>query len=300
MARVPTQTFDRVRTFRHTLILLLLLAGVFSIATLLQARAGRWTNRSQSDSILKVLLGDSRRLFANHFFVKADISYHSGCYPSIFDQARQAEEQENAVAHGGDHGESEHEEKGGFLGEPTDWIDRFGRHFKITQHTHLEGGNISEILPWLRISADLDPQRIETYTVAAFWLSSRLGKVDEAERFLREGLRANPNNAEILFELGKLQYENRHNVDRARNIWLAALHWWQEQEPATKKSDKFVFEEITANLARLEEREGNGMRAIQYFELAKQVSPNPASLQKQIDEIRAKLSTGRPVAPSAR
>ena len=58
----------------------------------------------------------------------------------------------------------------------------------ITEHTHLEGGNEREILPWLRLSAELDPQRVETYTVAAYWLRA-VGKMVEAEHFLREGLR---------------------------------------------------------------------------------------------------------------
>ena len=31
------------------------------------------------------LLGDSRRMFANSFYVKADEYYHSGYYPTIFD-----------------------------------------------------------------------------------------------------------------------------------------------------------------------------------------------------------------------
>ena len=62
-----------------------------------------------------------------------------------------------------------------FLGPPRDWIERFGRHFIITEHTHLQGAKEREILPWLRISAELDPQKIETYTVAAYWLRD-LGK----------------------------------------------------------------------------------------------------------------------------
>ena len=70
------------------LILLLLLAACFSLATVLQGRASGWSKRGQSDNMLNVLLGDGRRLFANHFFVQADVSFHSGYYPSIFDQAR--------------------------------------------------------------------------------------------------------------------------------------------------------------------------------------------------------------------
>ena len=58
---------------------------------MLQERASGWSKRGESDNVLNVLLGDGRRLFANHFFVQADVSFHSGYYPSIFDQARAAQ-----------------------------------------------------------------------------------------------------------------------------------------------------------------------------------------------------------------
>src|SRR5207248_3668870 len=131
---------------------------------------------------------------------------------------------------------------------------RLGRHFQIIEHTHLDSGKEREILPWLRISAELDPQRVETYTVAAFWLRSRLGKVNEAEQFLREGLRANPASHEILFALGRLYHENYHDPARARNVWELGLRRWREQDAAKKDPSKFVFDQLTVNLARLEER----------------------------------------------
>src|SRR5436190_3687213 len=163
---------------RSSLLFMLLLASAaFSLATLIQTRNGRWSSRTDSDDVLKVLLGDSRRLFANHFFVQADVSFHSGYYPSIFDTQQRPKEKGMEMA-GGEHEAQEKEED--FLGKPRDWIERFGRHFRITEHTHLEGNTTREILPWLRLSAELDPQRVETYTVAAYWLRSRLNEPAEA------------------------------------------------------------------------------------------------------------------------
>ena len=271
------------------LILLLLLAGCFSLATLLQGRADGWSKRGQADNILKVLLGDGRRLFANHFFVQADVTFHSGYYPSLFDQARAPQNTRHLTAKEGEPAHEEHEKQMNFLGPPRDWIERFGRHFIITEHTHLEGNNEREILPWLRISAELDPQKVETYTVAAYWLRD-LGKVKEAERFLREGLLSNPDSYEILFELGRLYQENNHDPARARNVWDLALRKWTEQEAANKKPDLLKLNEIAVHLSRLEENEGNFARAIQLLELSKKASPHPEALQKQIDELKQKLA----------
>jgi tetratricopeptide (TPR) repeat protein len=272
---------------RAYLILSFLGSLCVSVATLLQPLALAWSQRGQ-DSVIKVLLGDGRRLFANHFFTKADVYLHSGYYPTIFDKNTH---QENHLSGGGaEHGtEADHDEDTNFMGKPKDWVERFGRHFIITEHTHLEHGQEREILPWLKLSAELDPQRVDTYTVAAYWLANRLGNVPEAEKFLREGLRANPKSYEILFSLGRLYYENDHDIERARNVWMIALRCWQEQEPSKSEPDKFSYEAITVNLARLEESQGNFGTAIEYLEKAQKVSPAKGTLQSQIDELRLKL-----------
>ena len=279
------------------LILLVLLAACFSLATLLQERSAGWSKRGQSDNILKVLLGDGRRLFANHFFVQADVSFHGGYYPSLFDQANRPKDTSHLTAKEGEPAAEEHEKQMNFLGPPRDWIERFGRHFIITAHTHLEGNKEREILPWLKLSAELDPQKVETYTVAAFWLRN-MGKVKEAERFLREGFLNNPDSYEILLELGRLYYENNHDPARARKIWDLALRRWSEQAAANKDPDLLTLDQIAGNLARLEEAEGNFARAIQLLELCKKASPHPEALQKQIDELKRKLAAPPPAAAS--
>ncbi len=72
-------------------------------------------------------------------------------------------------------------EEGDFLGPTRDWIDAFGRHFIPNRHTHLDEGGpaddlsgskeVREILPWLKLSAELDPENVKTYVVTAFWLT---------------------------------------------------------------------------------------------------------------------------------
>ena len=73
-----------------------------------------------------------------------------------------------------------------FMGPPRDWLEGFIRHFRITEHTHLENGEEREVLPWLKLAIELDPQAIQTYTDTAFWLRKTLGNVQDAEEVLRE------------------------------------------------------------------------------------------------------------------
>jgi len=280
------------------LLLVLLFTVCFSLATTMDLHSLGGSHRGSEGNIFKMWLGEGRRMFANQFITMADVYFHSGYYPSIFDRRDKVK----PTAMSGEHDEhdhdahEEHEKEMDFLGEPRDWVERFGRRFRITEHTHLEHGNEREILPWLKIAADMDPQMVQTYTIAAFWLRKQLGMVKEAEAFLREGLRNNPNSFEILFELGRLYNENYKDTNRARNVWLLALKRWDAQNSEAKAASMLSFDQITVNLAHLEDAAGNWQRALQYLELAKQASPNPDALQEQINEIEAKVS-GTKLAP---
>lgn len=286
------------------LALIALLVLCFGLAAKLDLWFQTWQgNRAQSADLLGVLLGDSRRIFANHFFVKADAYFHSGFYPTVFDN-REAFETPHMAEDSGAVGGHNQGDEIGFLGKPRDWIDAFSRQFFPSVHTHLdEGGaqghgaagtdlgessDVREILPWLRLSAELDPNNIQTYTVTAYWLRQRMGKVAEAEKFLRDGLRENPGSHEILYELGRVFSENHHDPARARNLWELALHNWQQSEAPKKEPDKFILNQILSHLAVLEESQENYQKAIGYMEMWKQSTPNPEEIQKRIDEVRQK------------
>lgn len=297
MAWLQPEKPDNLMKISPLLVLTALLALAFTLATGLASRAEGWSARTKSDNVFGMMFGDGRKLFANHFFTMADVYFHSGYYPSVFD--KNSEEQKEIIAASRGHKETEEEEKGeDFLGKPKDWIDGFGRHFRITQHTHLENNNEREILPWLRLAADLDPQKIDTYTVGAFFLREHMGRTQEAEAFLREGLRNNPDSCEILFELGRLYRDGWHDISRARNVWELGVKKFLLRTQAQQQEDAFVLDELTVNLAHLEENAGNYGQAIHWFQQAQKVSPNPAGLQKQIDDLQKKLDAEIPLVPA--
>ncbi len=294
----------------YFLLLIALLVFCFGLAADLAPQFQTFEiNRHQSDNFFSLLLGDSSRIFANSSFAEADAYYHSGYYPTIFDnkaafQTAHIAEDTGAVA---SHNQGE---ETSFMGPPRDWIDAFGRHFIPNRHTHLDEGGpsddlssskeVREILPWLKLSAELDPENIKTYLVTAFWLRTRLNQVSQAEQVLREGLRHNPDDPQLLFELGSIYFENYHNSARARNIWEAALRSWAQQAPGVPQSNRlkltnenfdnrFIFEKLQTNLAQLEEKAGNLDAAIAHWEQAKLASPTPDEIQKHIDELEQKL-----------
>ena len=282
-------------------ILTLLLTFGFTLSTWLQPRAINWNeSRAQSDNLLSLTLGDARRMFANHFFVKADVYFHSGYYPSIFDQGAKKEVHISEQA-GQDRQAKpgEHEDEPSFLKPPRDWIEKFGRNFMNVEHSHLdEMGKTAEMLPWLRVAAELDPQQIETYTVGAYFLSREMKKPAEAEEFLREGQRANPDSHEILFELGQLYRDILKDEFRARNLFQLAERKLEAQEKKTGEPDLAAKRKILIALSRLEEKAGDIPEAIRYLRQLHDAFPQEQGatrreLEKQIEELTQQPGAGK-------
>jgi len=294
------------------LILSLLFVACFGLAAGIERWWVGWEGNRSNESLMEVALGDGRRLFANHFYLKADAYFHSGFYPTIFDAP--LDEGENAaMAQEAGATKGKRKELPG-PGAARDWVERFGRNFYPSVHTHLDMGGshnhdhdhdhdhgegmnngaemIREILPWLKVSAEMNPERIETYTVAAYWLRTRMGKVEEAHELLGDGLRANPDSYEILFELGRIHDGHFKDTARARQLWERAFRKWEEQEPAKPEEVRnyFLLAQICSHLAFLEDREGNLEAAIRHMQSWKGAAPNPDSIQARIDILEKRLA----------
>jgi hypothetical protein len=275
------------------LAVIFLLVCCFTLATVLEPPFSRLrASTDTSAGMLTALMGDSRRMFANHFFAMADAYFHSGFYPTIFDTAKaeehshlseEAHEQEGADEH-----DEHHEET--FLRPPNDWIERFGRHFYPVVHTHLSNGNEREILPWLKLSAEMDPKRIDTYVTAAYWLRTSLHKPDQAEQFLREGLRANPDSYEILLELGRVYFYNKKDARVGRTIFALAREKWLKQDAAGDKPEPGDYEEILGELLRVDRQQGDLQAQLSDLEELIKVSHSKATLETYIQELKGKLA----------
>lgn len=283
------------------LLLLLTFVCCFTLATHLapvfdSLRSGR----EAASSPLQVLVGEGRQLFANQFFTEADVYFHSGYYPTIFDAKKNTGPSHLDVA---SHEQTEEpkttkqepDDDDSFMGTPRDCIERFGRNFIPTIHTHLHGINAGEILPWLRLSADLDPKRVDTFVTGAYWLRTDLNKPTEAARFLREGLRANPDSSEILLELGRVYAYNETNLFVARNIWENGVKKWHQQDKAGKKPDPKILEELWGEMVRSDEKAGNLQQLLADLEELKKAAPMRRSLDTYIQNVKARLA-GQPTS----
>ena len=309
-----------MKTNRAVVLLgVLLLVACASLAASLDRWFISWPgNRAKSFSPLKIAIGDGQKIFAGHFYRKADVYFHSGMYPSIFDN-NESFKTGHIGEDAGATGSKNTGDEENFLGQQRDIIDRFSRNFFPSRHTHLDeggagghshggaehhhspdgqvvelgdgaSGEVREILPWLKIAQELDPENPLTYTVTAYWLRSRMNKPREAELLLREGLKALPDHPALLFELGRIYHENTKDIARARNVWGHAAKSWQRQEAGKAEPDNFILQQIIAHLARLEEESGNLQESINYWKLVMPLSPNPEDVQTRIDGLNKRVS----------
>ena len=291
------------------LLFIALFVLCFGLGAVVQPRFQQIENdNGQSDNFFILLFGDSSRLFANAAFIKADAYYHSGYYPTIFDN-NQAFKTPHMAEDTGAVASHNSGEETAFMGKPRNWIDAFARHFIPNRHTHLnEGGptddlstssEVREILPWLDLATEMNPQDIRTYLVISFWLRTSLNQASEAEHVLRGGLRSNPGDPQLLFELGRIYFDNYHDTAQARKIWEAGVLSWENEKPGVPWSDRlkynnatfddrFVFEQLEVHLAQLEGSLGNTEAAIVHLQRAKLASPKPDDIQKMIDELKYK------------
>lgn len=292
------------------LLLILLVVLCSSLAARLDCWFMAWPgNRADSLNPLDVFIGSGQRLFAETFYREADVYYHSGYYPTIYDN-REAFQTEHIGEDTGAVASHNHGDEIGFLGPPLDIIDSFGRHFYPTRHTHLDEGGpsddlstsyrVAEILPWLKIASKLDPEDVKTYLVMAYWLRNKLKQAPEAEHVLREGLRYNPGNPQLLFELGRIYFDEYNDPARARDVWEAGLRSWAQEKPGVPLperlkynnqnfDDRFIYEQLQEDLAQLEEQATNFNAAIARLQMAQLASPKPGDLQHHIDDLRQKL-----------
>ena len=76
-----------VRRLGPYLILLVLVAACFSLATFLQGRASRWSERAKSGNVLEVVFGEGRRMYAIRLPAVQSDFRTSSAKPSIAESA---------------------------------------------------------------------------------------------------------------------------------------------------------------------------------------------------------------------
>lgn len=230
------------------------------------------------------ILGEGRSIVSNLSILQADLYFHGGA-------GHFYEEHQHGLALAGagkgEEDEEHHAEKAVAPVSPFNVLFRISRAIGLTEHKHLHGADVKEIIPWLYYAAKLDPNNIQAYTLTAFWLGDRLGKVEEAVAFLKEGLSNNPDSWEINAELGRIYCQHIKDHAAAKRYLLRA-----KELISSAPHDRFQERYVLSWLAETDEALGDRIDALPIYERIKVLFPGTTVYEERIKTIEDEATQG--------
>lgn len=184
---------------------------------------------SVEQDLIYRMFGGLRSLLADWMFIKGEEYFHGGLPTRSADMSQCMQEEMAKVREEHPHEEHGHEHKHEHADEQAGKTDLYSRLYskvKVTRHSHLSYAEEKEVLPWFYLQVRFNPHDIQGYTLGGFWLK-RLGRHEEALKFLKEGETNNPASAQILTEIGDSYYRQKNYAqaieyfEKARELWLA-------------------------------------------------------------------------------
>lgn len=234
-----------------------------------------------SDSVLTLVLGDARLQASQLLFDKVEEYFHGGV-------------RHVACEHGlgnGDHSAGHHDENENApirtAQDPWSWLNG---QVHAQEHRELKRDSAVEMLPWVWASCRTSPKNVQAFLSGSYILSSMMGRPEEAVRLLEEGIRNNPQCAELESTLGEVFLNRLHDPVRAEPCFLAAL---QKNAPAEGKAgedDRALRMQILFYLGYLAKNKGEAERLRAYVREAERVDASHVST-KNLREMLRTLGT---------
>jgi tetratricopeptide (TPR) repeat protein len=199
------------------------------------------------------LFSGSRAVLSEHFYLEADRYLHKG------------------VAH---HGEK------AFTGLYEPWREAIAP----TLHEEAEGAEINEIFPLLQFSVELDPENVESYLAAAYWIERAQGPT-AIERVLREAERRNPADYRVQLALGRYGFRVRDFEQAAAALDRGLALWPSRYDPEDAQS-RLDLAQMLSYRAALHERDGQAGPALDLYTRALDLFPDRHALARRVDALR--------------
>jgi tetratricopeptide (TPR) repeat protein len=104
-------------------------------------------------------------------------------------------------------------------------LGRWADALQPSGHLHTEEGSLSQMMPWLRVATELQPEDVEGYLLAAYWMERVAPGIEGAGRVLSEALRRHPSDYRVAMAFSKLHFRYRRMT--AGRSWLnTAIRRW--------------------------------------------------------------------------
>jgi len=218
-------------------------------------------------------LGEGRSLVSSLSILQADRYFHGGV-GHFSGEGCAVTERENITGeeHEGHEGHEDH------VLYSRNILFRISQEIAATEHIHLHGDQIKEIIPWLYYAAEIDSQNIQAYTLTGYYLCDRLDKVDQAIDFLQEGLKKNPDSWEINAELGRIYFQHIKNHETAVQ-YLSNARELLQNVSYDKFQERYVLSFLAMSYEALEQNHD----ALPLYERLNNLFPNSV-FEKKINK----------------
>lgn len=247
----------RQTPFLLTSTLMLLVLSVFCASCLLTAAnvPSRITN-SGSTSLAAAIMDAGRTTLGAWLYEKADLYFHMG-KPRRVDLA--------------------------FTGT---MFQNISEVLGPTEHVHLESDRVVEVVPWLWMASRADPNNIQHYLVASFWLAHEAGQSDLARDLLAEARWNNPFSYPIAMEdaLIALKHGDVHDAATQLNAGLAFWEISNNKESEEARQDRARMLLYRALLA---EADGDRAAAVTDLEGILELFPGRHGIRLRISELQS-------------
>ncbi len=206
---------------------------------------------STDTSVAERLLGASRAAVGERFFLEADNYFHKGV----------THVHRKAIA--------------------KDFFQSLSEQIVPSGHVHTDGVEMSEILPWLRAATRMDPNNVEAYLTAAFWLDGTIHRPDIAEALLREAQSNNPRDYRIINARARMLFGT--GEDRKAAMLLdAALRFWPGGQNPEDEQSRLDLAQMLSYRAFLCEMGGEQERALDLFRKALLAMPGNKAIEERV------------------
>lgn len=261
---------------KSVIVLLAWFAAVILIAPRLDtySYAHSLPGKTSDTPVFLRMLGEARSIVSNLSLIQADVYFHGGIYdrdgacPGI-----------HGIGEGHEHEEHEEQAK---RPEPSpyDILLRISDETLLTEHVHLKGDQMKQIVPWLYYASELDPHNVTACTLTGYYLIYRLNRPGQGMAFLKKGLANNPDSWEINAEIGRAYFQVSED-------YPTSLRYFQRAESLLDKTphDKFQQRYVLSYLALCYEKTGQPDKALVLYKRLDGIFPDHKIFKDKIREL---------------
>ncbi len=154
-----------------------------------------------------------------------------------------------------------------------------------TAHVHREGDQVREIVPWLWMASRADPNNIQHYLVASFWLAHEAGQSDLARALLAEARWNNPFSYPIAMEDALIALKHGE-VNDAASLLNAGLAFWDIAKDNESEEARHDRSRMLLYRALIHEGRGKKEEAIADLQEILRLYPERKEIELRISELR--------------